>query len=234
MANAAKPTIEELRALYERSSRVLTRRKRTAHRTRMAYRAATKRVRQRQAITLRRKLALDKAIGREGEAGRRTRVCRAALADVGIHEAPGHPNADLGGPIDKMNAAVGMSPGPYAYWCGSAVHKWLKAGGLDFPDWIRYVPSILTFAQRVEFGLSVTRTPEKGDLVVMNFDGGVPDHVALYVGGGRTVEGNTSPGTGGSQNNGGGVYARNPRGGVTYVHIDYEKAPQLERGKERH
>jgi cell wall-associated NlpC family hydrolase len=34
------------------------------------------------------------------------------------------------------------------------------------------------------------------------------DHVGIYAGNGQTIEGNTSSGTSGSQNNGGGVFVR--------------------------
>jgi cell wall-associated NlpC family hydrolase len=52
-----------------------------------------------------------------------------------------------------------------------------------------------------------------GDFVFFKFpQAGAPgdlcDHVGVYVGDGKTVEGNTSGGTTGSQANGGGVFIR--------------------------
>ncbi|MCW0193383.1 MAG: peptidoglycan-binding protein [Rhodococcus sp.] len=80
-----------------------------------------------------------------------------------------------------------------------------------------YVPEIVAMARAGKFGLSVVdwANARDGDLVVFNFDGGVDDHIgrldgdpdpgAQFV---ETVEGNTSSGNTGSQNNGDGVYAR--------------------------
>lgn len=225
----AEATVQELRALYEKSRKLLTRRKKTAHRLRMAYRRAIKRRKQRAAITARKKRAWLRA-----KDGGRERAVEWALSKVGVHETPGRPNE--GPQIDTWNRAVSLPPGPYAYWCGSFVHAALKAGGLDFPDWIRYTPSIYTYAQQRKYGLSLVTADkaQPGDLILYDFDGGGIDHVGLYIGQGETVEGNTSPGTGGSQNNGGGVYKRTPRGRYYYVHIDYSKAPKKVKGEEKH
>ena len=78
---------------------------------------------------------------------------------------------------------------------------------------VLYCPAILAEATAGRNGLSITKTPARGDLAVLNFDGGVVDHIVRLrepPSGGfvATVEGNTSSGTSGSQNNGGGVYRR--------------------------
>lgn len=225
----------ELRDLYDKSRSVEKKRHRVVHRLKMLLRKATKRLHQREAISAKRKRNLDRHLDEKNSSGRE-RACAWALDQVGTHEAPGYPNTDRGGPIDRWNRAVGLTPGPYAYWCGSFVHACLKAGGIDFPDWIRYTPSIFTYAQRGEFGLSLVAAADAkpGDMVLMNFDGGVVDHVGLYIGNGQTVEGNTSPTSGGSQNNGGGVYLKAPRVLWHYVHVDYSKAPKKVKGEERH
>lgn len=78
-----------------------------------------------------------------------------------------------------------------------------------------YVPAIYGHALAGRFGLKLVSREQAmpGDLVVFNWDGGVPDHIGRLVqkkdaNTFLSVEGNTSVGTTGSQSNGDGVYQR--------------------------
>lgn len=78
-----------------------------------------------------------------------------------------------------------------------------------------YVPAILDAARNGKHGMRVVSydTAQPGDWVIFNFDGGVPDHIGILknkIGNGliRAIEGNTSSGNQGSQDDGGGVYER--------------------------
>lgn len=95
-------------------------------------------------------------------------------------------------------------------WCGAFVGHVLRKAGVKVPQSIVYTPAVFNFGwQRVY-------KPRPGDVVLYKWPGisrDPCDHIELYVGRGWTIGGNTSPGNGGSQNNGGGVYLRN-RGSV--------------------
>lgn len=225
---------KQLRDVYDKRTTVAKRSHRRWRAAKMRFRRATKWWHRRKAQKAKAKRRLNRYLD-EHNSTARERVVAKALDMVGITERPGTPNQD-GGIIDTMNRAVGMAPSIYAYWCGSFTHWVLKWGGLDFPDWMRYTPTVHTYAQQRKYGLSIRPISElePGDLVLMNFDGGVVDHIALYIGDGETVEGNTSPGTGGSQNNGGGIYHRSPRGVAIGVHVNYSEAPKRVKGEEHH
>lgn len=102
-----------------------------------------------------------------------------------------------------------MIPGqPY---CGFGVlWAWMKAGK-KLPAGAVYTPNICASSA---YGHKIPSThAHPGALVVFDFNGGGADHVALARGPARngripTVEFNTSPGSGGSQANGGGVWKR--------------------------
>lgn len=90
-----------------------------------------------------------------------------------------------------------------------------KAGLADGKFNGLYCPAILAAAQNAQFGMRVVGASQAkaGDLVLFDFDGGVVDHIGRvvaspYRGSVKTVEGNTSVGDSGSQNNGDGVYER--------------------------
>lgn len=114
-----------------------------------------------------------------------------------------------------------MIPGqPY---CGMGViWAYLAGAGIKLPDNFVYTPNILNAAGTVvtdregrKYKL-VRVAPEQakpGAIVVMDFNGGGADHVALARGPMRggvipTREFNTSPSNAGSQGNGGGVFDR--------------------------
>ena len=99
-------------------------------------------------------------------------------------------------------------------WCGGFQVAAYKQAGVDLMEccWWFYTPYIKTFAQKI--GAWKTGGGEYGDNVLFDWTlDGVIDHVGAswpdpnavaY----RSVEGNTSPGTEGSQSNGGGAWVR--------------------------
>ena len=99
-------------------------------------------------------------------------------------------------------------------WCGGFQVAAYKQAGVDLMRcaWWFYTPYIKTFAQKI--GAWKTGGGEYGDQVLFDWTlDGVIDHVGAswpdpnavaY----RSVEGNTSPGTAGSQSNGGGAWVR--------------------------
>lgn len=111
-------------------------------------------------------------------------------------------------------------------WCGLACIVAWSAAGVSLPKDTVSTVAILNRARRGDKFKSISPEQAKpGDLVVMDFSPSPPEamHVGLALGPMRngmipTVEGNTSPGSGGSQNNGGGIYRRSrPRGVVRIV-----------------
>ena len=99
-------------------------------------------------------------------------------------------------------------------WCGGFQVAAYKQAGVDLMRcaWWFYTPYIKTFAQKI--GAWKTGGGEYGDQVLFDWTlDGVIDHVGAswpdpasvsF----RSVEGNTSPGTAGSQSNGGGAWVR--------------------------
>lgn len=141
----------------------------------------------------------------------RERALRFALTQVGVHET-GFNNH--GPKIREYLKEVGL---PEGYpWCDAFVSYCLhKVGGVHNPVESASVGSSWLAAKRL--GWLVSR-PLRADLVLYDFnnDGYHDDHIGfveqvvrlgpiLVL---RTVEGNTSSGTGGSQTDGGGVYRR--------------------------
>jgi len=164
---------------------------------------------------LKRAKARQKTIVKKGDAA--TAVVKWANSHVGDHETPGRPNR---GPfVDKVQLDFGrwMLGQP---WCGAFVGYGLRhVGGINVANDIVYTPNILTHARNGTGGFSklVKYSDAKpGDVAVFKFPGisnDSADHTGLVVdvkpdGTVVTVEGNTSSGSGGSQNNGGGVYKR--------------------------
>jgi hypothetical protein len=139
----------------------------------------------------------------------RERALEIALGEVGIHEIGFH---NRGRRVDQYERADDL-PGVGYSWCMSFVQWCYRQAGHRLPTLSPSVGIVLNWARMA--GL-VTTGPRRGDLVCFNFDADSwPDHVGfvihnypLYI---RTVEGNTSPGTGGSQADGGGVYRRTRR-----------------------
>lgn len=98
-------------------------------------------------------------------------------------------------------------------WCGSFV-GWVyaKAGfAIGSRVWVPYVPYVANWARKN--GFWKTSSPNPGDLVIYDWNGGNPDHIGIAwpdpnAQGYRAIEGNTSPTNRGSQSNGGGVHVR--------------------------
>jgi hypothetical protein len=134
---------------------------------------------------------------------------------IGTKEKP--PYSNRGVFIDIWNEQAAGMVG--VYWCASFVHAMYRKAGFDLPGGAS-VGNILGWARKM--GYTVKR-PRRGDLVCFEFgsDRAFDDHIgfvervlALRWGGGtftgwiQTVEGNTSSGNYGSQDDGGGVFRR--------------------------
>lgn len=132
---------------------------------------------------------------------------------LGVRESPAGSNS--GPHITGWCRDVNMTAGP---WCGAFMHACLEAAGVTNLSWrMRYTPYIVDDARHGINGL-VKLIPladaKPGDLLLFNWDGGVVDHVGIFLGrkgtNVLTIEGNTSVegDTRGSQSNGGIVAAR--------------------------
>jgi hypothetical protein len=101
-------------------------------------------------------------------------------------------------------------------WCGAFVGYALRrVAGIQVPNGAVYTPNIIDCARAKTGGFEgwypwARRRP--GDLVLLKWPGiswEPCDHVGILDEDGvHTIEGNTSPDSGGSQNDGGGVYRR--------------------------
>jgi hypothetical protein len=130
------------------------------------------------------------------------------MAKEGVHEIPAGSNS--GPHITTWIRNGGGQPGwP---WCQYFANRCLVSGGLQqFKD--GYTPDFVNMARRGDHGFRVVpfAAIALGDLIYYKWPGvsnAICDHVGIYVGHNQDVEGNTSPGHSGSQNNGGGVYLR--------------------------
>lgn len=126
-----------------------------------------------------------------------------ARKHIGVTENP--PNSNRGRLIDQWQRMCDISAAP---WCGCFANACLVAGGFPSQSWLRYCPWIEARARSGEAGWSWHSVAQArpGDLVL--FGSRIAQHVELYVGAGGTIGGNTSSGSSGSQDNGGGVFAR--------------------------
>lgn len=124
----------------------------------------------------------------------REKAFREALTHVGVKESPAGSNMN---PFGKW---YGMNGVP---WCAEFVsYCYAAAGSKNVAKRQRwaYCPYMVNAARSGSNGMSVTREPKRGDIVLFDWaDDGVADHVGLFdewVAQGRTfktVEGNTSP-----------------------------------------
>lgn len=140
------------------------------------------------------------------------RVIEIATRELGYTEKPRN--------VVKYWPAIGLAPyNQYnAAWCGGFVYWVLDTAGVKVP-WtsptaFAYTPTGVRQARAA--GLIVS-TPKPGDIVFFDWQGDATvDHVGIVTDASRwkatgivtTIEGNTSPGTAGSQSDGGGVYRR--------------------------
>lgn len=136
------------------------------------------------------------------------RACDYALSKVGTVEKP--PFSNRGAIIDVWQKnSMGITGQP---WCQCFVNGTLvHVGGQQFHT--GYTPAVVQWARNRQYGLRVVSLAniKPGDWVYYKWPGvsrDTCDHVGIYVGNGKVVEGNTSPGQAGSQNNGGGVFIR--------------------------
>lgn len=153
-----------------------------------------------------------------------------ALSKVGTTESP--PGSNWGGEIAawiKLAGYVGPVP-----WCGCFVNAALVAAGQPSgAGWIGYTPAIVARAKAATGGWSwhAPSQGKPGDLALFDTPGGDPAvHVGLVVNqvsatSYNTVEGNTSSGSSGSQDNGGGVFRRARSTGGTFRIIGFARPP---------
>lgn len=175
------------------------------------------------ALIARRKAQI-KALPKPLSKGQKAVAAAMKDAAAGVHEIPNGSN--WGGKVAEYLKYSGLGAAP---WCGAAVRYWLNVGGgFAVSGRTVYVPSIIADAKVAQNGWKLWLDPARakdapiGAAVIMDFGSSrdVGEHVGLlrerYVGGGtvKTVEGNTSPGASGSQDNGQGVYARERSLGV--------------------
>ena len=129
-------------------------------------------------------------------------------ARQGVHEVGGN---NVGKAVERIIREGGGTKGdPWCGWAVAAAYR--EAGSKTVTRAWGYVPTL----ERI---LSGVVRPRRGDVVIFNFDGGVPDHTGMFLrdngdGTVKTVEGNTRPGTAASDSGGGeGVYVRDrPKG----------------------
>jgi hypothetical protein len=170
---------------------------------RAAYLKAHKAAQTAKAMVARRNAQL-KALPKDSQ---RQRVCQFLLAHVGWHEDAGRPNRAAWLDVWARDIGTWMLAQP---WCGLTVYEACKSAGLTLDKTTVSTVAIRSMAQRGVGGFkkweSASYQPHPGDVAIYGTTG--PVHTGVYVGAGRMVEGNTSPGSGGSQANGGGIYIR--------------------------
>ncbi len=127
-----------------------------------------------------------------------------ARSQLGVHEIGG---SNRGPQVERyIHAGHGV---PGESWCGDFTDWCVLEAHIPLLHTFRYVPGAEAWAKHQgRWHLN----PAIGRACIMDFDGGVSDHVGLvesihdgYI---INIEGNTSSGTAGSQDNGGGVYRR--------------------------
>jgi hypothetical protein len=167
----------------------------------------------------------NRVIERHKRPSPQAQAIKFAQKHVGIREV----GNNAGPKIEQWQKLVETFPGEMrgAPWCGAFMFAVLKHVGVKGLSWrLRYVPYIVEDAKLGRNGMKqlvAWNDRRPGDLVIFNFDGGVVDHVGMYVrdnpdGTIATIEGNTSSGSAGSQANGGGVFARSrARAIVSYL-----------------
>jgi hypothetical protein len=151
-----------------------------------------------------------------------------AASQIGTTESP--PGSNWGGKVEQWIRLAGYtSPVP---WCGCFVNAACMAGGVPSgAGWIGYTPAIISHAEHGTGGWSWHSGGKPGDLALFDTPGGDPAvHVGMverklntttY----QTVEGNTSSGTDGSQDNGGGVFRRQRSTGGNFRIVGFARPP---------
>lgn len=124
-------------------------------------------------------------------------------AEIGYTESPPGTNRT------KYAAVAGHANGQP--WCETFIVAMAKSGGLLLPSYSAYTPTV---AQSFKATGRWHATPQVGDLAFFDFPDSVHriQHVGTVVAFTAktvtTIDGNTSSGPGGSEDNGGGVYER--------------------------
>jgi hypothetical protein len=136
----------------------------------------------------------------------RLRALEGAITWLGYHET--------GNNDTHFGLWYGMN---YQPWCAMAVTHWYEVEGGGSPSFARgaaysYCPYMVSDAKAGRGGLSVTKSPIPGDVVLYDWAwDGVFDHVGLFESGTPSsftaIEGNTSP----SNNSNGGEVMRRSR-----------------------
>jgi CHAP domain-containing protein len=148
----------------------------------------------------------ERVIARHQDDDGQSKAVRWALSQVGVGE---HPNgSNWGHPVQDWIKATGYdSPVP---WCACFATEAATHGGAPKLK-NGYCPAILAGIGNFKR----TSTPRKGDFAMFKFPGvssATADHIGVVISVTPStvtcVEGNTSPTSGGSQNNGGGVYLK--------------------------
>lgn len=149
----------------------------------------------------------------------------------GWHEDAGRPNRAgwLDAWADNIGAWMRGQP-----WCGLTVWMAARHAGVKLSLTTVSTVAIRQMAQAGTGGFKKWHpagsgyVPKPGDVVIYGTAATGPVHTGGYLGDDDVGEGNTSPGTGGSQNNGGGLYIRrwSERRGwcLGIAEIDWSKA----------
>lgn len=147
-------------------------------------------------------------------AATRKRALAIANSQVGVKEQP--PGSNRGPKVDAYLAAAGLR-GQAQPWCAAFVTWVYREAGCTFRGWnLAYCPSFVREGRNGDMLRTVLASNVMpGDLALFDWGhDGVADHIGIVTsrvdraGTFRTVEGNTSTGSAGSQSNGGCVAAR--------------------------
>lgn len=143
--------------------------------------------------------------------------------------------------LGKTEAPAGSNRTPYGKWFGLDGQPWcmmfvqwvFAQAGMPLPYKTASCSALLDWCRKNRPG-SVCKTPQTGDVVIYRFG-----HTGIVesVGSGfiTAIEGNTSPGTAGSQDNGGMVCRRTRKSSTVtaYIRPDYEKYEKYEKKEDK-
>lgn len=174
-------------------------------------------------IAVRRRLTKVKDAITRRRVSDRERAVRWALKQAGTVEHPAGSNSGprISGWIKASGGVVGQP------WCQNFANAVAVHGGCPQIH-SSFTPTVLSGAFA---SLGYRKIPlseaQRGDMIFFKFPGvsdNACDHVGIKLDSTRTVEGNTSPGSAGSQNNGGGVFVRDDhmQFAVGAVRVPYE------------
>ena len=146
-----------------------------------------------------------------------------AQEELGIYESPANSNN-----VKYNTWYYGKTVSGAAYpWCMVFVQWVFNQASMKLPYLTASCSSLLSWYQKNKPG-NVVKTPKPGDIVIYNFS-----HTGIVESVGSStitaIEGNTSPGTAGSQSNGGMVCRRTRSMTLVtaYIRPDYEKEEEI-------